>query len=498
MAFSQNLLTKIVSLLTGYTIPPVPKYLGQGEFFYLFGGVFLSTTILLCIFWDIRIWLFVGISSLLFISLVFKRCFSFRILIVLIGISLSFILLTNSVNEATKKYTRVQSAIIPETRELTLLIDESLGVKWGRLVLRWYLIWAREKKIEIKILPTNTPPDGITSFRITQISAGSKFQISRGIIAWLEGNVISKDPVSGEKSLKYKFAEIISKTLPYPESALMAGMLTGDARLMDDAFNTRYRLIGLTHLCVVSGSNISFVLINLCIILFFIPFHYRIPLAVTWIIGYIWFVWGDPPVLRAWIMGVIGVFSLLCGKRGEDSVRILILAAVCLVAYSPLSLVYDVGFLLSFFATLGIMVGGIVVKWQGHFTELWSGSIFAAIWTLPIASWVFGTVHSMSIIANILVAPVVGIATVFSCLTLLISPINSFLGYELGHISFLCLAFIDLIAQKFWEFPHQFSIPLYLRAIICLGISGIILGFSLRFLGLLAREKKVDALSLTR
>ncbi len=248
----------------------------------------------------------------------------------------------------------------------------------------------------------------------------------------------------------------------------MAGILIGDASLMDDNFNARFRRIGLTHLCVVSGSNISFVLVNLCILLFFIPFQYRIPLAICGIISYILLVGTDPPVLRAGVMGIVGVFSLLYGKRGDDQLRLLTFAATGLVLLSPMSLVYDIGFLLSFLATLGIIVGGEVTRGRGRFTELWSGSIFAAIWTLPISIGAFGTLHSMSVLANIIVAPFVGIATTLAFLTLVFSPVSSFISYHLGHLSFLSLAFIDTIARVFGNLPYQFQVEGPLKAIICL------------------------------
>jgi competence protein ComEC len=63
----------------------------------------------------------------------------------------------------------------------------------------------------------------------------------------------------------------------------------------------------------------------------------------------------DPPVLRALIMGSISLFALTYGERA-DSLRILVFTAVILVALSPLSLMYDAGFQLSFLATVGILV----------------------------------------------------------------------------------------------------------------------------------------------
>jgi competence protein ComEC len=163
----------------------------------------------------------------------------------------------------------------------------------------------------------------------------------------------------------------------------------GDASLTDDTFIARYRKIGLSHLCVVSGSNISFVLCCIVLCCFFLPFRLRIITATLCGIGYVYAVGGDAPVLRASIMGSIGLISLIFGSTKTDPLRILVLAALLLCLYSPLSIVYDIGFHLSFLATIGILVSNTLSRGRGIFIGLYSGSIFAAIWTLPLSIGLF-------------------------------------------------------------------------------------------------------------
>lgn len=70
---------------------------------------------------------------------------------------------------------------------------------------------------------------------------------------------------------------------------------------------------------------------------------------------YVLMVGTDPPVLRALFMGSISLLALTYGER-VDALRILLCTAIVLVIISPLSLIYDAGFQLSFLATLGILV----------------------------------------------------------------------------------------------------------------------------------------------
>ena len=100
--------------------------------------------------------------------------------------------------------------------------------------------------------------------------------------------------------------------------------------------------------------------------------------------GYTALVGTDPPVLRALVMGSISMVALAYGERA-DSLRILAFTAVILVGFSPLSLVYDAGFQLSFLATLGILVSVRVLKKRSVPVQAVGVSIFAGIWTLPIS-----------------------------------------------------------------------------------------------------------------
>jgi predicted membrane metal-binding protein len=66
--------------------------------------------------------------------------------------------------------------------------------------------------------------------------------------------------------LKNSVIERIRSMFPPPQSALLNGILMGDDSLMDEDFSTLYRKIGLSHITVVSGSNIAAILAVFCIL----------------------------------------------------------------------------------------------------------------------------------------------------------------------------------------------------------------------------------------
>lgn len=117
---------------------------------------------------------------------------------------------------------------------------------------------------------------------------------------------------------------------PHPESALLNGILVGDDSLMDEDFSNLYRTIGLSHITVVSGSNIAAILAVLLLLTYRLPKLFRVGFSLVGILAYVFLVGLDPPVLRALVMGSLSLFVLTYGERA-DSLRILLFTAVVLV-----------------------------------------------------------------------------------------------------------------------------------------------------------------------
>jgi predicted membrane metal-binding protein len=98
---------------------------------------------------------------------------------------------------------------------------------------------------------------------------GTLFQSSRGIVGEIQYSSFQLGELQKKYyllHLKSAIIERIRKIFPTPESALLNGILVGDDSLMDEDFSDLYRKIGLSHITVVSGSNIAAVLAILCIL----------------------------------------------------------------------------------------------------------------------------------------------------------------------------------------------------------------------------------------
>jgi competence protein ComEC len=92
-------------------------------------------------------------------------------------------------------------------------------------------------------------------------------------------------------------------------------------------------------------------------ILFFIPFYIRLGLILLTIIGYSLICGLDSSVFRAVLMGGMSMVALFRGREVNIR-RLLSISAIIMLSINPYFLAYDVGFLLSYSAIIGLIYFG--------------------------------------------------------------------------------------------------------------------------------------------
>lgn len=204
---------------------------------------------------------------------------------------------------------------------------------------------------------------------------------------------------------------------------LMLGMIVWDRSVMDKADYDGFIDSGLVHLIAVSGGNISMLVIFLWFVLFFLPYYIRIGVILISIILYSMVCGLDSSVFRAMIMWWLTIFAIYTG-RVTDGFRVLGLALVVMLLYDPYFLIYDMGFVLSFMATLGIMIiTRLDILWS--LWNIWKykiiryichnyiiPSIWAVIGILPVLLFYNSQYNLTWFVSNLLVIPIVPIVMV--------------------------------------------------------------------------------------
>ncbi len=146
--------------------------------------------------------------------------------------------------------------------------------------------------------------------------------------------------------------------------------------------------------------------------------------------------------MRAGIMGTVILLGRYTGRIART--RILIpLAASLMLLSNPLILRYDIGFQLSFLATIGIiaMVPSLTERMRRlpntfAFRDTAAATIAASIATAPILVAIGNSIGYKNILANILIGPLIPVAMV-----------SGFIGTILGTIIPPLAPYIGAIAR---------------------------------------------------
>lgn len=280
------------------------------------------------------------------------------------------------------------------------------------------------------------------------ISLFSYERVSSGKVSWLD-------------SFRIYWTGVYRKYFPDSIAGTLMGMTIGSIDLLSTDVKNDFIKSGISHILVVSGSNIAFLILLLTFFLKYIPIHklIRISIVIIIILMYGTLVWWWVSVIRAVIMGIISY--LIVEYHGKwISQFSLLLAAGVLTLYNPLSIAYDAGFGLSFGATFGILIFHPYIEKYGiqfHIPKwiisLISITLGASLGSLPAMIYFFGNLPIGSLIANILIGGLLGWILFTAVFFVVIQFFGSFIGYIFWFLVYIPTHWILLIGDFFSRFP---------------------------------------------
>lgn len=222
----------------------------------------------------------------------------------------------------------------------------------------------------------------------------------------------------------------INSIIGEPYASLVAGMLLGVDQ-MPVGFKKLLQDTGTIHVVVVSGQNVTMVAGLVMSLAGLIRRRLAIIITLGVIVFYTILAGGEPPVVRAAIMGGLAYTAQGLG-RAQWSLLALFLAALMMLFFNPL-LIFSLSFQLSFVATLGIIV--LVPKISRFLTifphfakEATAVSVSAYLLTLPIIAFAFSRISLVGIFANVAVYFLVAPIMILGFLTLVGSLLIPFFG----------------------------------------------------------------------
>ncbi len=224
--------------------------------------------------------------------------------------------------------------------------------------------------------------------------------------------------------LRTEFATMAAG-LSSQDGGLLPGMVIGDRSTLRPTLSEDMQATGLTHLTAVSGANCSYVIAFTFLVLRSLraPRFLAACIAVLALLGFVLLVRPEPSVLRAAVMGAIGVFGVLSG-RGKLSLTLLLLSIIALLAADPW-LHSSYAFILSVAATSGLILVGplLAARLSGLMplaaAQLVAVPLAAQLFCMPVLVLLQPVVPLYALPANILSGPAVPFVTILGMIAVL-------------------------------------------------------------------------------
>jgi len=272
------------------------------------------------------------------------------------------------------------------------------------------------------------------------------------VLAQGKGNIIIQKGILPLKDFIHK---VFDQTLDGNPKALLKGIILGEREDFPPQVLMAFSNTGVVHILAVSGFNVG--LVAFIFFLFFrafrLPHHWAVIATLVILLLYAWVTDLTPSVVRATIMASILMIGTLI-ERETGLLNPLAFAAFIILIFWPQAL-FEIGFQLSFAATWGII--WLTPEFQSfiprprrsiyRFFHQWlflplSVSLTAQLATAPIVAHYFYRLPLISVLANLFIIPLVGIATALGFSSVLAGIISLELAKIFAEAN---MVFLDLL-----------------------------------------------------
>jgi len=263
-------------------------------------------------------------------------------------------------------------------------------------------------------------------------------------------------------SARNMFEEKITKVIPAPYSALAIGLLLGGNGGLSKEIQNDFSRTGMTHIVAVSGYNVTIIAEYLILLGIFLGLWRKqaIWFALVGIILFVMMAGLPASAVRAGVMSGILLWAMKHGRLASCENAIIFAAAIMLFI-NPLLLRWDVGFQLSFLATLGIVAAAPF--WEKSFaaknkalgiSEMITLSLSAQIFVLPIIAYNFNIVSLISLLANVFILPIIPLSMLLVFLVcvfgFLFPPLSLVFSWLVFLLLFYEIKLIHILADFRW------------------------------------------------
>ena len=283
----------------------------------------------------------------------------------------------------------------------------------------------------------------------------------QGIFAGIQGTEVTfvgqSEPIFSWWQLRRRIVRSQLQGLGSPRGQLLSSMVLGRKAVdLPDDIRDRFIAAGLAHVLAASGFHVSLLLGIILKLTERIAAKPRLVIGISTLIVYLGLTGIQPSVLRACLMGSAVLVSLARETKVKPLGSLLLVATVILL-FNPL-LIGDLGFQLSFLATLGLIITlpGLQSKldWlPPAISTVVAVPLAATIWVLPLLAYKFNTLATYSIVINILSTPLITIISLGGMLSAIAALIMPALGSAIASLLFYPITLLTAMLEWLTSLP---------------------------------------------
>jgi competence protein ComEC len=244
---------------------------------------------------------------------------------------------------------------------------------------------------------------------------------------------------------------------------IVKAMLTGVRSGIPTDLKQAYSVSGTAHVLSISGLHVGIIAFMLYFILNFIGKPWiKFVLYIILTGAFVFLTGMQPPAVRSGIMAVVFVFAITI-QRKANLLNVLFFTGLIMIIIDPV-LIKNLGFQLSFLTILGIALFNKAIKNKleliypkagkstSYLLESISVGLSASIAISIVISVNFGYFSFVSIVANLMVVPLMMGSLIFSVLALIFSLISVEIGALYSAVADFMISVSNYLVIYFSEF----------------------------------------------
>ena len=308
--------------------------------------------------------------------------------------------------------------------------------------------------------------DGFGSYRVTMRYAQ--------VLASNSGGTPVRD-------LREHFSESVRAVTLEPEASLGLGFVVGQRSALQVELDEQLKVVGLTHIVVASGYNLTILVRFARRLVAKYSRFMAMSVSSGLVLAFIAFSGLTPSMVRAGAVTLLSLLAWYYGRRFHPLILIALVAAGS-AYFDPIYLWSDIGWYLSFLAFAGVLIVSPLViarlygsKKPGAIAQLLIETMAATAMTLPLILMTFERLPVLTLVANMLVAPLIPLAmlaTTIAGIAGMVAPAAlGWLGIPATIIIGYVVWVVETLSGISWA-QMDVSIPVW----VMIGLYAIIMG----------------------